>query len=232
MGKFHPTFISPSLSTDYLRVSSSTTFHFPPRCCCRCHRFLHLSSHGFSQGLPIPCLHFSPFLSDSSIWNLPRQCYLLNTCNRALMTNPQNPPPIVSCPEPSRKRPKSLGDDEDETMLCKRVVTKDRRYITQITCYEKGQNGKANLGKPISRTPMRMPLFGKQGGGVLSNLFSKIGRQGEVSDCRDPISSGISNNDWNDLINVRVVGLHHPPSFVNPSIFETFSNPKKIPSII
>ena len=23
-------------------------------------------------------------------------------------------------------------------MLCKRVVTKDRRYITQITCYEKG----------------------------------------------------------------------------------------------
>ena len=92
-----------------------------------------------------------------------------------------NPPkqPTVSCPEPSRKRPKSLGD-EDETMLCKRVVTKDRRYITQITCYEKGANGKAT-GKPISRTPMRMPLFGKQGGGVLSSLFSKIGRQGEVS---------------------------------------------------
>ena len=86
----------------------------------------------------------------------------------------------MSYPEPSRKRPKALGD-EDETMLCKRVVTKDRRYITQITCYEKGQNGKANLGKPISRTPMRMPLFGKQGGGVLSSLFSKIGRQGEVS---------------------------------------------------
>merc|ERR1712110_1316500 len=65
-------------------------------------------------------------------------------------------------------------------MLCKRVVTKDRRYITQITCYEKGQNGKANLGKPISRTPMRMPLFGKPGGGVLSSLFSKIGRQGSL----------------------------------------------------
>ena len=64
-------------------------------------------------------------------------------------------------------------------MLCKRVVTKDRRYITQITCYEKGADGKA--GKPISRTPMQMPLFGKQGGGVLSSLFSKIGRQGEVS---------------------------------------------------
>ena len=130
---------------------------------------------------------------------------LLVICNWASLTNPPKPP-IVSCPEPSRKRPKSLGD-EDETMLCKRVVTKDRRYITQITCYEKGENGKAK-GKPISRSPMRMPLFGKQAGGVLSNLFSKIGRQGEVSDCRDPISSGISNNDWNEidaLINVHVV---------------------------
>ena len=73
--------------------------------------------------------------------------------------------------EPSVKRPKSL--ENDETMLCKRVVTKDRRYITQITCYEKGQEGKA-----VNRAPMRMPLFGKQGGGVLSSLFSKIGRQG------------------------------------------------------
>ena len=83
----------------------------------------------------------------------------------------------MPCLEPSLKRPKSLGDDE--TMLCKRVVTKDRRYITQITCYEKGGDGKA-AGKPVSRTPMRMPLFGNQGGGVLSSLFSKIGRQGEV----------------------------------------------------
>jgi hypothetical protein len=82
--------------------------------------------------------------------------------------------------EKSLKRPKSLGDDSgDETMLCKRVVTKDRRYITQITCYEKGADGRA-VGRPVSRTPMRMPLFGAQGsGGVLSSLFSKIGRQGE-----------------------------------------------------
>ena len=57
-------------------------------------------------------------------------------------------------------------------MLCKRVVTKDRRYITQITCYEKGKEGGSQ------RQAMRMPLFGKQGGGVLSSLFSKIGRQG------------------------------------------------------
>ena len=27
--------------------------------------------------------------------------------------------------------------EENETMMCKRVVTKDRRYITQISCYEK-----------------------------------------------------------------------------------------------
>ena len=100
--------------------------------------------------------------------------------NRASLTNPTKTINIVSCPEPSRKRPKSLGD-EDETMLCKRVVTKDRRYITQITCYEKGEGKNGKLGKPISRSPMRMPLFGKQGGGVLSSLFSKIGRQGEVS---------------------------------------------------
>ena len=37
------------------------------------------------------------------------------------------------------KRPKSYEEDGDESMLCKRVVTKDRRYITQITCYEKAQ---------------------------------------------------------------------------------------------
>ena len=73
--------------------------------------------------------------------------------------------------EPSRKRPKSV-DDNDDSMLCKRVVTKDRRYITQITCYEKGKEGGSQ------RQAMRMPLFGKQGGGVLSSLFSKIGRQG------------------------------------------------------
>jgi hypothetical protein len=73
--------------------------------------------------------------------------------------------------EPSKKKPKSL-DDNDDSMLCKRVVTKDRRYITQITCYEKGKEGGSQ------RQAMRMPLFGKQGGGVLSSLFSKIGRQG------------------------------------------------------
>merc|ERR1712223_699261 len=66
-----------------------------------------------------------------------------------------------------------MGGSSDDSMLCKRVVTKDRRYITQITCYEKGKEGS-------QRQAMRMPLFGKQGGGVLSSLFSKIGRQGSL----------------------------------------------------
>jgi len=78
------------------------------------------------------------------------------------------------CKRRAVKRPKSYEEDGDESMLCKRVVTKDRRYITQITCYEKGKDG-----APVTprRQALQMPLFGKQGGGVLSNLFSKIGRQ-------------------------------------------------------
>ena len=79
------------------------------------------------------------------------------------------------------KRPKSYDGDKDDSMLCKRVVTKDRRYITQITCYEKGKEGLGPIQtdrSSSSRQAMRMPLFGKQGGGVLSSLFSKIGRQG------------------------------------------------------
>ena len=35
--------------------------------------------------------------------------------------------------------------EENDSMLCKRVVTKDRRYITQITCYEKGSLDLDNL---------------------------------------------------------------------------------------
>ena len=78
------------------------------------------------------------------------------------------------------KRPKSY-DGNDESMICKRVVTKDRRYITQITCYEKGKDGLSPVSeKSATRQGMRMPLFGKSGGGVLSNLFSKIGRQGTI----------------------------------------------------
>jgi hypothetical protein len=37
----------------------------------------------------------------------------------------------VSTPTQRQKQPKSF--DGDDTMLCKRVVTKDRRYITQVS---------------------------------------------------------------------------------------------------
>jgi len=93
------------------------------------------------------------------------------------------------CKKYSRKRPKSLGSSDD-SMLCKRVVTKDRRYITQITCYEKGKEGS-------QRQAMRMPLFGKQGGGVLSSLFSKIGRQGSLpGDFDTTVNPGGQNGNF------------------------------------
>ncbi len=101
------------------------------------------------------------------------------------------------------KRPKAFTESTDgsgsglDTMLCKRVVTKDRRYITQITCFEKGQPQTygggdaagarhseqqrtvvpATNGMPGSagaeRNALRLPVFGKQqGGGALASLFS------------------------------------------------------------
>jgi hypothetical protein len=42
------------------------------------------------------------------------------------------------CPlflEQSQKRPKSLAEEDDETMLCKRVVTKARAIIAQRTFF-------------------------------------------------------------------------------------------------
>ena len=72
----------------------------------------------------------------------------------------------------------SSEDDDDDTMLCKRVVTKDRRYITQITCFEKGTLGTEKEGSYSSnRNAMRLPVFGKQNGGALASLFSFPRRQ-------------------------------------------------------
>ena len=57
-------------------------------------------------------------------------------------------------------------DQEDDSMLCKTVVTRDRRYITQITCYEKGQ-------KAQKTATVRLPTYGKQtGGSALASLFN------------------------------------------------------------
>ena len=91
-----------------------------------------------------------------------------------------------------RKQPKSFdpalekdimggqSSEEDDTMLCKRVVTKDRRYITQITCFEKGTMTKdqENSLTTSNRNAMRLPVFGKQqNGGALASLFSFPRRQ-------------------------------------------------------
>ena len=74
---------------------------------------------------------------------------------------------------------RSSEEDEDDTMLCKRVVTKDRRYITQITCFEKGTMTKEKESSFSSnRNAMRLPVFGKQqNGGALASLFSFPRRQ-------------------------------------------------------
>jgi len=86
------------------------------------------------------------------------------------------------------KQPKALGDrrdvgfsnpstmTNDDTMLCKRVVTKDRRYITQITCYEKGSE--TDQGNDKDKKPLRLPVYAKQtNGGTLASLFN-FARQG------------------------------------------------------
>ena len=76
-------------------------------------------------------------------------------------------------------RASSEEDDDDDTMLCKRVVTKDRRYITQITCFEKGTVGNQEKKDSFTsnRNAMRLPVFGKQNGGALASLFSFPKRQ-------------------------------------------------------
>ena len=74
-----------------------------------------------------------------------------------------------------QKQPKAFnGNPADDTMLCKRVVTKDRRYITQITCYEKGSEGAGDKDKKA----LRLPVYAKQtNGGTLASLFN-FARQG------------------------------------------------------
>ncbi len=83
------------------------------------------------------------------------------------------------------KQPKALGHGRDletgpndDTMLCKRVVTKDRRYITQITCYEKGSEIEHDTDK--DKKPLRLPVYAKQtNGGTLASLFN-FARQGTI----------------------------------------------------
>ncbi len=77
-----------------------------------------------------------------------------------------------------------IVDTSDDTMLCKRVVTKDRRYITQITCYEKGSEGDGEKDKKA----LRLPVYAKlTSGGTLASLFN-FARQGmSDQDLRDEL---------------------------------------------
>lgn len=83
------------------------------------------------------------------------------------------------------KQPKQFDfkeDSEDDSMLCKTVVTRDRRYITQITCYEKGQK------QPETGSNSRLPTYGKQqNGGALASLFSFPSRTSSLTRTRNQL---------------------------------------------
>jgi hypothetical protein len=85
-------------------------------------------------------------------------------------------------------------------MLCKTVVTKDRRYITQITCYEKGSEKASELSKG-QQQGARPLTYGKQtNGGALASLFSFPSRSSSLTRTRNQLkqqflSSGTSNAD-------------------------------------
>lgn len=91
-------------------------------------------------------------------------------------------------------------DENDDSMLCKTVVTKDRRYITQITCYEKGSEKASELSKG-QQQGTRPLTYGKQtNGGALASLFSFPSRSSSLTRTRNQLkqqflSSGTSNAD-------------------------------------
>ena len=65
-------------------------------------------------------------------------------------------------------------------MLCKTVVTRDRRYITSITCYEKGSEKAGSGGQ-------RPLTYGKQQGGALASLFSFPSRSSSLTRTRNQL---------------------------------------------
>ena len=124
-------------------------------------------------------------------------------------------------------------------MLCKTVVTKDRRYITQITCYEKGSEKQAHQqpetgngsnrkqgGGTSSSSHFRPLTYGKQtNGGALASLFSFPSRSSSLTRTRNQlkqqqfINSGTSSllNQMNEctLVLTKALALNKkPPSHV------------------
>ncbi|TRY63939.1 hypothetical protein TCAL_10951 [Tigriopus californicus] len=111
-----------------------------------------------------------------------------------------HPTPLHYTPYVGSKQPKSLYTtmNDDNTMLCKRVVTADGRYITQITCYEKGEEEGQQMMQEVEeaeagsdRQALRLPYFGSQGRNALTSLFQATRRQlGGNTD----IDSGLNSN--------------------------------------
>ena len=104
-------------------------------------------------------------------------------------------------------------------MLCKTVVTKDRRYITQITCYEKGSEKASELSK-VQEQGTRPLTYGKQtNGGALASLFSFPSRSSSLTRTRNQLkqqflSSGTSNTPWM-VIDVTVSNLLRDKKLAN-----------------
>ena len=134
-------------------------------------------------------------------------------------------------------------------MLCKTVVTKDRRYITQITCYEKGSEKQAHQqpetgtgsnrkqgGGTSSSSHFRPLTYGKQtNGGALASLFSFPSRSSSLTRTRNQlkqqqfINSGTSSllNQMNEctLVLTKALALNKkPPSHVLTDIKKKETN--------
>ncbi len=83
--------------------------------------------------------------------------------------------------------PRALSNDyNDNSMLCRRVVTKDRRYITQITCYERGQDGSLTR----THTGTEEEVLGRISGALAGGVGIDDNREG----LRLPIFGGGSDN--------------------------------------
>ena len=124
----------------------------------------------------MPKYIFGLYLALAILLHLNLEPYIVNAAKQPKAFDPELEKDIMG---KTGYRSSDADDDSDDTMLCKRVVTKDRRYITQITCFEKGTIGKDKEETFSSnRNALRLPVFGKQqNGGALASLFSFPRRQ-------------------------------------------------------
>ena len=120
-------------------------------------------------------------------------------------------------------------DENDDSMLCKTVVTKDRRYITQITCYEKGSEKASELSKGQQGQGTRPLTYGKQtNGGALASLFSFPSRSSSLTRTRNQLkqqflSSGTSNADTPRMVIDVTVSKFLRDKILDTYFFKEFS---------